>query len=90
MPGRKVRPLPVGAPAALEESMLAATGVTAEHLARSGDAEGTRRALRLPVAIDVRADDEGLVLAFDLPAGSYATMVLREITKGALPDGADA
>lgn len=90
MPGRKVRPAPRGAPAELEERLLAETGVGAEHLARSADAEGARRVLRLPVAIDVRADDEGLVLSFELPPGAYATVVLREITKGELPAGLDA
>ena len=62
-----------------------ATGVTPEHLARSSDAEGARRALRLPVSIDVRAVDDGLLLAFELPPGAYATMVLREITRSEGP-----
>ncbi len=87
MPGRKVRPAPRGAPAELEARVLAETGVTAEHLARTSDAEGTRRALRLPLALDVREDDEGLLLSFELPPGAYATVVLREIVKGELPTG---
>lgn len=90
MPGRKARLAPRGAPAALEERMLAESGVTWEQLARSPDAEGARRPLRLPVAIDVRADEEGLVAAFELPPGAYATMVLREIAKGDLPANLEA
>ena len=90
MPGRKVRPAPRGAPAEQEERVLAATGVSGEHLARSADAEGARRVLRLPVALDVREDADGLVLSFELPPGAYATVVLREITKGELPPGLEA
>ena len=38
-----------------------------------------RRSLRLPVRdIECHSDDDDLVLAFSLQAGSYATMVLRE------------
>lgn len=90
MPGRKVRPAPGGAPAELEERMLAETGVGAEHLARTADAEGARRVMRLPLALDAREDAEGLVLSFELPPGAYATVVLREITKGELPAGLEA
>ncbi len=90
MPGRKVRPAPTGAPAALEERILAETGVTPAHLARCSDAEGTRRALRLPVAVDVRAEADALLLSFELPPGAYATVVLREIVKGELPPALEA
>lgn len=82
MPGPRVRPAPAGAPAALEEAILAETGVTLEALGRSRDAEGARRALRIRVEPAVEADPEGLLLSFDLPAGSYATVVLDEVIKG--------
>lgn len=85
MPGRRQRLAPTGAPSALEERILAATGVGPRHLAASPDAEGARRPLRLPVAIEVREDEAGLLLAFDLPPGAYATTVLREITKSEAP-----
>lgn len=44
--------------------------------------EQQRRATRLLVKdIECRQDDAGAVLRFSLPAGSYATMVLRELVK---------
>ena len=85
MPGARMRPAPGGEPAALEERLLAETGVSLEQLAASRDAEGARRPLRLPVEIALREDPEGLRISFDLPPGSYATVVLREIVKGELP-----
>lgn len=89
MPGSRVRPSPTGAPAALEESILAETGVGPEELARSRDAEGARRAFRLPVDVEVEAAGDDLIVRFDLPPGTYATTVLREIVKGDLPRDLD-
>jgi tRNA pseudouridine13 synthase len=44
--------------------------------------EQQRRATRLLVKdIECRQDDAGVVLGFSLQAGSYATMVLRELVK---------
>ena len=44
--------------------------------------EQQRRAMRLLVKdIECRHEDSDLVLTFSLQAGSYATMVLREIVK---------
>jgi len=44
--------------------------------------EQQRRSLRLPVKdIECRSEDRDLVLTFSLQAGSYATMVLRELVK---------
>lgn len=82
MPGAKMRPAPRGRPAELEAQLLADTGVTQDHLRRSRDAEGARRALRIPVTIDVTEEDaDTLRLSFALPAGSYATVVLAEIAR---------
>jgi tRNA pseudouridine13 synthase len=82
MPGAHVRPRPSGRPAEIEARLLAETGVTAEHLARCRDAEGTRRALRIPVAIEIAEEDaQTLLLGFALPAGSYASVVLAEIAR---------
>ncbi len=81
MPGPRVRPAPDGEPAALEAAILAETGVTLEALGRSRDAEGARRALRIRVEPMVEEDPEGVILAFELPAGSYATVVLDEVVK---------
>lgn len=68
---------------AREEALLARAGVTAEHLerfARSG--EGTRRPIRARVTgIAVSATPEGVLLSFELPAGAYATTLIREVLK---------
>jgi tRNA pseudouridine13 synthase len=49
---------------------------------RDARVEQQRRSLRLPVRdIECRQQDSDLVLTFSLQAGSYATMVLREIIK---------
>lgn len=89
MPGSRVRPEPTGEPAALEAQILAETGVGPEHLAKSREAEGTRRAFRIPVDVAVESEGEDLLLGFDLPPGSYATTVLREVIKAELPRDLD-
>lgn len=81
MVGSKVRPEPRGAAAELEARVLAGTGVGPEHLARSRDAQGARRALRLPVRIAIERGEESIALSFELPSGAYATSVIREITR---------
>jgi tRNA pseudouridine13 synthase len=46
---------------------------------------GARRPLRVPVTDwDIKEREDGLSVAFFLPSGSYATVVLREITKSDL------
>jgi tRNA pseudouridine13 synthase len=72
-----------------EERILAAEGMSCAAFARGGgEAEGTRRAARLPVRVEVEPEGDGYRAAFELPKGSYATVVLRELMKGesALPD----
>jgi tRNA pseudouridine13 synthase len=66
---------------AIEEEGIAPYRDLAEGLARAGLVQ-QRRALRLPVR-DLAHEWEGggsLVLEFRLPAGSFATVVLRELT----------
>ncbi len=75
---------PTGAVAAIEGDVLAASGLSLDDLARAGDlAQGARRALRVLVDdLTVEPDGEGaLRFAFTLPAGGYATVVLREFRK---------
>lgn len=70
---------------ARERAALQATGMTEEQLARTRDApRGGRRPLRVPVGhpeVEGGVDEYGgyVRLAFDLPAGAYATIVLREL-----------
>ena len=69
---------------AREERLLAAEGIRLEDFARGGgEAEGTRRAARLPVAVEVEplAGGDGYRARFELPRGSYATVVMRELVK---------
>jgi tRNA pseudouridine13 synthase len=83
--GHKLRPA-AGEAQAREERLLAAEGVGPADLARGrGEAEGTRRAARLPVAVALDPAPDGYRASFELPKGSYATVVMRELTK-AEPD----
>jgi tRNA pseudouridine13 synthase len=65
-----------------EERILAAEAIALADFARGGgEAEGTRRAARLPVRVDVAPEGDGYRARFELPKGSYATVVLRELMK---------
>jgi tRNA pseudouridine13 synthase len=82
--GHSLRPA-AGEAAAREERLLAAEGVGAEDLARGGgECQGTRRAARLPVEVALEPVEGGFRACFELPAGSYATVVMHELL------GADA
>lgn len=75
---------PAGAPLELEQQVLAETGLRcADFDLGSGlRMEGERRPLRVPLgepSYSIEADS--MVLEFSLPKGSYATSVVREITK---------
>jgi tRNA pseudouridine13 synthase len=75
----------------LEAALLAGESLTLDDF--RGDqgirAEGTRRALRFPVHEPELWYEEGLMLRFWLPRGSYATTVLGEIMKAPLIDDRD-
>ncbi len=80
--GAKMRAAEADALAA-ETALLERFGVTHEHLARvSKFGEGTRRAARVRVS-DVAHQREAadVVLSFTLPKGSYATVLIDELTK---------
>jgi tRNA pseudouridine13 synthase len=67
--------------AELENEVLRQAQVTLEDFGRVR-VEGTRRMGRLLVTdLAVEADDEGLVLRFELRKGAFATTVLREVMK---------
>jgi tRNA pseudouridine13 synthase len=79
--GHKLKPA-AGEALAREARLLAAEGLTEADLARGGgETEGTRRAGRLPVAIDLQPAPGGYRAVFELPKGSYATVVMGELTK---------
>lgn len=82
--GWKVRPTPAGAVAEREARLLAAEGLTQEMLrAGKGETMGARRAYAVPVSeLELARDGADLVVAFSLPPGSYATVLLDELMKG--------
>mgnify|MGYP001037529317 CR=1 FL=1 len=72
-----------GEPGRLEREGLEQEGLSLEDFRLPGglEAEGARRPLRVPLGKVELWYDEGLMLRFDLPPGSYATNVLHEIMK---------
>jgi tRNA pseudouridine13 synthase len=76
---------------AREARILAAEGIALDAFAAGrGEAEGTRRAarLRVDVSLEPLEGGGGYRASFELPKGSYATVVMRELVKGEaeLPD----
>ncbi len=88
--GRKTFPA-AGEAARREEAALAESGIAPLALRRFGKLlTGTRRH-NLIYAPDLSADVEpdGVRLTFSLPAGSYATVLLREVTKNHQQDAGE-
>ena len=82
-----------GSPAlALEEEVLEGCGVSGGDLGNAGRlGRGGRRALLVtPEQAEVEAVEEGVRLSFILPPGSYATVLLRELTEGLLSANSSA
>lgn len=72
-------PLATGAPGDAERGALAAAGLAEDDFQRR-DLRGGRRPLRVPVTDpEVETDGGDLIVAFQLPPGAYATVVLREL-----------
>ncbi|HEY3307433.1 MAG TPA: tRNA pseudouridine(13) synthase TruD [Desulfuromonadaceae bacterium] len=75
---------PGGEPLAMEQQILSGVGIQAEDfdLGSGLRMEGERRPLRVPLGEPSFSwEQDSLVLEFSLPKGSYATSVVREITK---------
>ena len=72
-----------GGSAGREAAVLDASGLGPSDLEKHKKyGEGTRRAARVPLKVlTVEPDDSDLVIGFELPKGSYATVVLREVMK---------
>jgi tRNA pseudouridine13 synthase len=81
--GWKVRPVPQGTVAEREARLLAEEGLTREVLrAGKGETEGARRPYAVPLSeVEVAGEGPDLLLAFTLPRGSYATVLLDEVMK---------
>lgn len=89
--------LPTDDALAIEQAVLKANGLTPGHFKQEGrdQAKGTRRPLRVrPEAIELAGgvDEHGghITVAFTLPAGSFATVLLREVMKNDAPGEAPA
>jgi len=79
--GHALRPA-AGEALAREERILAGDEMTLADFARGGgEAEGTRRAARLRVEVAIEPLAGGYRTSFELPKGSYATVVMRELVK---------
>lgn len=74
--------------AARESRILEAEGLSPQDFAPrgGGEAEGARRAARLPLSVELEPAGDGYAAAFELPRGSYATVVLAELVKGEAAD----
>jgi tRNA pseudouridine13 synthase len=72
---------PQGQALALEEEILAQSGLEAGNFDRYRKlTRGARRSVRLALKdLEWKSAEDGLVLSFSLPAGGYATSVLREL-----------
>lgn len=67
-----------------EEEAMRAAGLEHAHLERfRRSGEGTRRPYRVGLRdASASADEAGIVVRFTLPPGSYATEIVRELTRG--------
>ena len=74
---------PAAAALALETELLARWGVDQACLARAERfGEGTRRVARVrPSDVHCAREGDDLLLEFGLPKGSYATVLVEELTK---------
>jgi tRNA pseudouridine13 synthase len=87
---------PQGEPERIEEAVFKSHGLTPGHFKQEGRdrAKGARRPLRvqpkdLQLAAGVDEFGEHITVAFSLPAGSYATVLLGEIMKTAQKESSE-
>jgi tRNA pseudouridine13 synthase len=93
MPGsREMKPPPGSEARALEDQAAKDVGLDGDELAREGrDLPGARRPVVVPVTLGhpvVGSSPEGVRLRFSLPAGSYATVLLRTLAEKVVPRAA--
>lgn len=76
-------PEPGGQVAERERALLAAEGLTRDDFrVAGGEGEGARREFRLPFRpLELAVEGSDLWISFELPKGSYATVVMREFLK---------
>ncbi len=78
--GPKMAP-PQGIPFQMEQDVLEKSGLTKEHWKKFAKlTSGTRRALRVKITnLEMIHEQNRVILSFELPAGSYATSLIREL-----------
>lgn len=84
---------PTGEPMEIEQAVLKSHGLTPGHFKQEGrdQAPGARRPLRFKptdLSVEGGVDNHGpyITVAFTLPAGAFATVLLRELMKSDLPE----
>jgi len=87
--------MPQGRPLQIEQQVLKSHGLTPGHFRQQGmvQAKGARRPLRVKptdTKLEAGVDEFGsyITVAFTLPAGSFATILLRELMKNDEPQPA--
>ncbi|WP_226021825.1 tRNA pseudouridine(13) synthase TruD [Halomicrobium salinisoli] len=72
-----------GEPGEIEREVLSEAGIEPSDFDLPGEwhSEGTRRAILVRTDLGVERDGDVVSFAFDLPKGSYATVLLREYLK---------
>jgi tRNA pseudouridine13 synthase len=85
--GREVEPPPGSAARELEDAAIAAVGATREDFERAGrELPGARRPFVVhPRDLTWRADESGVQLSFELPAGVYATVLVDALLQDTNP-----
>jgi tRNA pseudouridine13 synthase len=80
--------MPAGEPLRIEQQVLKSHGLTPGHFRQEArdQAKGARRPLRVrptDTKLEAGVDESGpyITVAFTLPAGSFATTLLRELMK---------
>jgi tRNA pseudouridine13 synthase len=87
--GKKMHPAARGEAAEREEQVLKDAELTRAAFQGFGKLlSGTRRYCVIYIDdLDAQVESEGVRLSFSLPAGSYATVLLRELTRGSTGEG---
>jgi tRNA pseudouridine13 synthase len=90
--GRKMFPSPTGEASRREEELLREAGLSRAAFGGFGKLLGGTRRYALVYVDDLTAapGPEGAILQFTLPAGSYATVLIRELTHSIEMQGEDA
>ncbi len=86
LPGGKVKPTPTGDAAAMEAAVLDRLGVSARDFSRMPGERRPARVRPVDTKLSSGVDEHGgqITAVFTLPAGSFATTLMRELTKSSV------